>query len=110
MLPEGFEHLEHLVDRWAGETIQDRWMTRSEASYRDIQKFYDEMLPAADAALRHVEGFPITELPPAEGMLFRLLLSLSHAAMAIEVHGQARAPHSPWPHGIRVARAPAPFA
>jgi hypothetical protein len=110
MLPAGFEELERFVGRWDRMTIQQRWDNRSEASMQDIREFYEAATPLADAALAHVEKYPLNDLPPPEAALFRLLLSLSHASMAIEVHGQERAPNSPWPHGIRVVSAPAPFA
>lgn len=108
-LPSGFEPLEKFVAYWAGETTQIRWDRRSAASMDEIKCFYDAMLEHADAALSHLQPRPLDELDAEEGRLLRLLLSLASCAIAVELHGQPRAPFSPYPHGIRVLQGSAPF-
>jgi hypothetical protein len=110
LLPAGFEDLEPLVDYWAGADGQTRWDRRARAEMADIKAFYDQMVPRADAALAHLQPFPLDAMPEPEARLFRLVLSLAQAAMAVELHGQPRAPHSPYPHGIRLVEGPRPFA
>jgi hypothetical protein len=67
------------------------------------------MLEHADAAIAYLDGRPIDGLDAEEGRLLCLLLSLASCAIAVELHGQPRAPLSPYPHGIRVLRGGAPF-
>jgi len=110
LLPAGFEDLQRFLPRWAGETPQERWDARAAAPMDDIRAFYDAMIERAEAALEHLKSFSLTAMPAPESRLFRLLLSLAQAAMAVELHGQPRAPFSPYPHKIRVARGPLPFA
>jgi len=109
-LPAGFEDLAPLVDYWAGEDCQTRWDRRACAGMADIASFYDQMLPRAEAALTHIQAFPLDAMPAPEARLYRLVLSLAQAAMAVELHGQPRAPNSPYPHGIRIEIGPRPFA
>jgi hypothetical protein len=108
-LPSGFEDLEPLVGYWSGVDVQERWDRRARASMEDISAFYHAMLPRAEAALAYLQPKPLDGLNDADSRLYRLVLSLAHAAMAVELHGQPRAAFSPFPHAIRVTRGPAPF-
>ena len=107
-LPPGFDELGDFVDYWAGETNDIRWDRRSKAAMPDIQRFYDAMLPRADEALTYLEQFPLAEMPADATRLFRLVLSLAHASMAVEMHHQPRARFSPFPHGMQIGRGPWP--
>lgn len=108
-LPGAFEDLEPLTAYWAGENVQTRWDRRASAEMADIRSFYDTMLPRAEDALAYLQPKPLEDLDDADACLYRLVLSLAHAAMAVELHGQPRAPFSPFPHAIRVTRGPTPF-
>ncbi|WP_231639049.1 hypothetical protein [Sphingomonas profundi] len=110
LLPQGFEDLEPLVEYWAGEDGQIRWDRRAQAEMASITAFYNQMVSRADAALAYLMPFDLNAFPGPEARLYRLVLSLAHAAMAVELHGQPRAPHSPYPHGIRLVQGPQPFA
>lgn len=107
-LPPGFEDLEPYAAYWAGETNDIRWHRRSRAAMADIQQFYQAMLPRAEDAFGHLQQFPLDDMPEDAARLFRLLLSLPHAAMAVEFHGQPRAVGSPFPHGMSIGRGPWP--
>ncbi len=109
LLPAGFEELEPLVEYWSGEDVQTRWDRRARASMDDIRGFYNMMLPRAETALAYLQPKPLDGLTAADSRLYRLVLSLAHAAMAVELHGQPRAAFSPFPHAIRVTRGPTPF-
>lgn len=108
-LPGEFKDLEPLTEYWAGEDVQTRWDRRARADMADIRSFYDAMLPRADEALAYLQPKPLDSLCDEDARLYRMVLSLAHAAMAVELHGQSRAPFSPFPHAIRVTRGPAPF-
>lgn len=107
-LPPGFDELEPFVAYWAGETNDIRWDRRARSSMPEIQQFYDAMLARADDAMTYLDQFPLDAMPEEASRLFRLLLSLAHASMAVEVHHQPRAAFSPFPHGMRVERGPWP--
>ena len=109
-LPEGFQDLMEFVPDWVGESGQARWDIRAAKSMHEIQHFYDRVLSRADAILAHVEQFPLKALPPQTLRLYQLLLALAQAAMAVELHGQPRAHHSPYPHGVRLLRGLQPVA
>lgn len=109
VLPKGFEHLSEFLDYWCVETSQERWIRRCEASMESLRRFYDVMLENAENALTHLDDFSLDQLPEAEKNLFLLLLALTNVSMAVELHGQPRAPHSPWPHGIKVLKGAAPY-
>ena len=101
-LPAGFEALEPFVAHWAVPGQNERRHQRSEASFEEIRVFYDAVLPRADEAMEYLSAFPLREMPGPEKRLMQLVLSLAQASMAIEVHGSARVPKSPWPNSIRV--------
>lgn len=109
-LPEGFADLEPYVAYWAGEDVATRWDRRARADMPRIQAFYAVMVARADAALAYLQPRDIATLDGADARLFRLVLSLATVAMAVELHGQPRAPYSPFPHAITIVRGPRPFA
>jgi hypothetical protein len=108
-LPPAFKELERFRAYWDVRTSNERWARRSEASMEDIVDFYDTIFPIADDVLAYVEQYPLDDLPEDAASLLRLLLAMTQAAMAVEVHGQPRVPHSPYPHDIRLTSGMAPF-
>lgn len=108
-LPAGFEELAPFVAYWVVPTSQERIARRSEASMHDIRQFYDAMMARGEELLAFFDRYPLDDLPADAATLYQLLLALAHAAMAVEVHRQPRAPNSPYPNGIRIVRTPQPF-
>ena len=109
LLPAGFEALEPFLTQWGGETSTARMEARSAASMAEIRAFYDVAIDHAEAALAYLEGFPMDELPEDAARLFRLMLGLVQASMAVEIHGQPRVPGAPWPHGVKIVQGLHPF-
>ncbi|MGC4251012.1 MAG: hypothetical protein QM605_05935 [Sphingobium sp.] len=101
-LPPGFEEFEEFVDYWDVPTSHERWMRRCAAPYDEIVRFYEAMSARMEEATVHVEQYPLNEMPDDTARLFRLLLALMQAAIAVELHQQPRVPHSPWPHSLRI--------
>ena len=101
-LPAGFEELEPFVDDWDLPTSHERWIQRNAAPYPEILRFYQAMFARADEATTLVERHPLHELPEDVARLFRLLLALTHAAIAVELHQASHAPWSPVQHGLRL--------
>lgn len=107
-LPTAFADLEPLAELWALPTFDARMQRRAAASMEDIRVLYDAVQPRADAALAHLEAYPLNALPPAETRLMHLLFALAQAAMAVEMHGVPKVPHAPLPIPLRVLRESAP--
>jgi hypothetical protein len=108
-LPTGFEDLEPFVGSWCLPGTQERHERRERASMEDIRLFYDAMLAKAPAAITFLDGKPFDSLADDERRLMHLLLALAHVAVPVEVHGQPRAPHTPYPHRVRLSDAPRYF-
>jgi hypothetical protein len=94
-LPAGFEELEPFLDQWCLKGTQERHAHRENASMEDIRRFYDAMLAKAPAAIAFLDGKPFD--------------GLTDVAVAVEVHGQPRAPHTPYPHRVRLTQPPRYF-
>jgi hypothetical protein len=108
-MPAGFEDLEPFVDQWCLQETQQRHACRETASMEDIRQFYDAMLAKAPAAIAFLDGKAFDGLADDERRLMYLLLALGHVAVAVEVHGQPRAPHTPYPHRVRLTQPPRHF-
>lgn len=103
-LPPAFADLEALAQVWALPDFDARMQRRAAASMDDIRTLYEAVQPRAEAALVHLESFPLDALPAAETRLMHLLFALTQAAMAVEMHGAPKVPHAPLPIPVRVLR------
>jgi hypothetical protein len=103
-LPPGFEDLEPFVADWDYPDFNERRAHRGGADMAEIRRFYDAMVPRAAAALDLIDTHPFEAMPDDVARLYRLVLALSHASMAVEVHGVARAPYAPYPDQLSVTR------
>jgi hypothetical protein len=101
-LPQGFDDLEQFVDRWSAATSHERWQLRCETPYPEIVRFYEAMLARAEEATTYLERFPLAQQPGDAACLMRLLLAMTQAAVAVELHQAARVAHSPWPHQLQI--------
>lgn len=108
-LPAGFESLEPFVQYWAVPGVQERRERREAASMEEITEFYDAMLAKAESAIKLLEGHDLSTLEGPDLRLMQLVLALAHASMATELHGQPRAPHTPYPHNVRLVKGPPLF-
>eukprot|EP01136_Pigoraptor_vietnamica_P037662 Opistho-1_new@105939 len=109
LLPTGFEDLEAFVGYWVRDTNDERWQQRSRAAMDDIRRFYDQMLARAEDAIEYLDPFPLDRMPAEAERLFKLLLALAQAAMAVEMHGQPRARHAQIRSDLHVTQGPWPF-
>jgi hypothetical protein len=101
-LPKGFESLEPFVEHWDVPTSHERWNRRASTPYPDIERFYAAMFARAEEATAYVEQFSLDAMPEDAARLFRLVLALNHASIAVELHQASRVPHSPFPHSLRL--------
>ncbi|GAC1619675.1 MAG: hypothetical protein NVS9B10_00620 [Nevskia sp.] len=107
-LPPGFEALEAFVPYWVLDTNDQRRAARSTAEMDDIQRFYDAIVARAEDGIVHCEQFKLGQMPAATERLFKLLLAMNHAAIAVEMHGEPRAFDSTWPSAVRISEGPWP--
>ncbi len=108
-LPRGFEALEPFVAQWCCDTSEKRMQVRCEADMGEIRSFYNSMLEHADEAFDLIERYPLGDMPEDVARLAKLLLGLAQASVAVEIHGQPRAPDTPYPNSIRLVRSTSPF-
>lgn len=102
VLPEAFMDLAPFVAYWAVAGQNERRYQRSDTTMAEIKRFYDAMYPRADAAMSYLDAFPLRDMPGPEARLMRLVLSLAQASIAVEIHGEARVPRSPWPNTVKI--------
>lgn len=94
-LPQQFSQLEHLVSEWAIEDGHERYLKRTNSSMEQIQAFYDEVFPHADAAVAYLDQFDYEKPLPAEAANLRnLLYSLITISLAVELWKQPRVKNS----------------
>ena len=101
-LPEPFRELESFANAWALPTSDLRLHKRMNSSMREIQSFYDAMLPIIERALAHLDEFDLESMPAAETRLYHLVLACAEAALAVEVYHAPRLPLAPSESRFRV--------
>jgi hypothetical protein len=92
-LPAGFGALESFGG-WILATEPERYAKRLASSMAEMQAFYDAAFPLLDAAMTHLDEFPLHELPEPERNLFHLMQSLIMVSFPVEVWKQPRVPDS----------------
>jgi hypothetical protein len=92
-LPAGFGALEPFSD-WILATQEERYAKRLASSMSQMQAFYDAVFPELDRALKHLDQFPLDELPEPETGLLNLMKSLVMVSFPVEVWKQPKVPDS----------------
>ena len=106
-LPAGFQALEPFVARWSVATTSGRSALRSTSTPSERAAFYDAAAPLLPAALTYLDGRPLSSFDEAEQCLMRLMLSLVHVSLAIEIQGDVEEKHRELRERMRVTRSPA---
>jgi hypothetical protein len=84
LLPVEFSGLEALIE-WSLPTERQRNAKRLSSSMNEIKRFYDTILPQAEAILAYLDRFPLDEMPDQDRHLLYLVLSLAEVANAVEL-------------------------
>jgi hypothetical protein len=92
LLPAGFSDLEPFVAAWCVDSEPERYAKRLSSTMDEIQAFYDAIFPRAEAAIGHLEQFPLDALPDDAARLLKLLYSLIVISFAVEIWRQPRIP------------------
>jgi len=103
-LPEGFEALQPYAGTWGKlDSQEERYLLRQHSSMAELKAFYDAAAPRLEEVFDHLDKFPMDKLPEPEALLYRTMLGLTEAAMAIEVFNQPCVPFAPFPHKMAIA-------
>ena len=94
-LPEQFSELAYLVPEWAIEDGHARYVKRVNSTMQELQSFYDQVFPHAEAGVAYLDTFDYQQPLPADAANLRnLLYSLITISLAIEYWKQPRVKHS----------------
>jgi hypothetical protein len=95
LLPAQFADLAHLVPEWAIEDGHARYVKRVNSTMQELQAFYDQVFPRAEAAVEYINAFDYQQpLPEDAANLRNLLYSLITVSLAVELWKQPRVKHS----------------
>lgn len=106
LLPTGFEALAPFADRWAIDGSIARAARRGDADPADRTAFFAAAAPLLDAALAHLDRYPIDALPPAEQRLMDMMLTLAHVSLTEEILGDQEPAHARQRQHMRITRTP----
>jgi hypothetical protein len=93
VLPAEFADLEPFAG-WVLATEPERYARRLASSMEEMQRFYDAAFGRLEAALAHLDRYPLDDLPEPERALMHLLQSLVMVSFPVEVWKQPRVPDS----------------
>ena len=98
MLPGGFADLERFAATWCLPTQAERHGQRVSSEMRDLEDFYQTILPRMDAIAEYLNPMPLNELDTTARNLLNLSLSFIEVSLAVELF---HAPDDPrgLPHG-----------
>jgi hypothetical protein len=103
-LPESFDDLSPFVSEWGNlETQDERYRQRQRLSMDRLNAYYETVCPRLKAIFDHLDSFPYGPfLPPAEALLFRVVMAMSEVAQSVEVFGQPSVPWAPEDHSVPI--------
>ena len=93
-LPPAFADLEPFAPAWCLATEPERWERRLASTMPELEAFHAVAAPRMEAALDHLDGFPLAALPPAERNLQMLVHSFVMVSFPVEVWRQVRPLHA----------------
>jgi len=92
LLPSAFADLERFVAAWCLDSEPERYAKRLASTMDEIQEFYDAIMPRTEEVIRHLEKFPLDDLPADAHRLLKLLYSLILISFPVEIWRQPNIP------------------
>ena len=92
LLPAEFADLEPFVAGWCLDSEPERYAKRLGSTMKEIQGFYDAVMPRAEDAMKYLEKLPLDDLPEDAWRLLKLLYSLIVMSFAVEIWKQPYIP------------------
>lgn len=93
-LPSGFAALEPFAEHWSSPTLSGRDTSRLVSSADQRFSFYRVAKEEAERALDYLDRKRLSEFDDADNTLMRLMQSLIHVALAVEIQGDAEKIHA----------------
>lgn len=93
-LPEQFADLEVFVDAWDLPGTNERYAARLAASMPEMTRFFDAILPRAEAIKGYLDGKDLGSLNDEDQRLGRLMFAFAIVAGAVEIYRQPMVPDS----------------
>jgi hypothetical protein len=87
--PPGFEDLEPFSG-WSLPTERERALKRFHGDQAEMERLYEAVHERLAEIVKHLDQYPLTELPEDSARLMLLMLSLAEVAPAIEFYKQPR--------------------
>ncbi len=87
-LPQQFQELNSLVEKWALTRESERNARRRSSTMEEIQRFYDALLPRMDEIIDYLNQYPLEQLPEDAKWLFHLALSFMEVSPSVELFGE----------------------
>ena len=84
LLPQSFSELEPYCDKWLAETEKARNQIRTTSTLKENVEFYDAVMPRFEEMLKHLDNFPVSDLPAAEENLLKLIYGFVEASCPAE--------------------------
>jgi hypothetical protein len=84
-LPEGFDKLAPFVADWALPDERARFLKLHASTFEELRAFYEAMLPQLEAALQHLEQYPVDDLPPEAKTLYHLAITFAETAHPLDL-------------------------
>jgi len=104
-LPPGFAALEPFVSAWAIAGANDRLRARLSSREADRVAFFDVAKDLLAPALGYLDKKPLAGLNDQDQRLLRLLLSMAHIALAVEIQGDDEPMHAEGARYLTITRA-----
>jgi|SRR5262245_10486391 len=92
LLPPEFSDLEPFAKAWCIDNEPERYAKRLASTMDELQAFYQAVFPRAEAAMVHLEKFPLANLPDDALRLLQLLYSLILVSFPVEIWRQPYIP------------------
>ena len=103
-LPQGFEALEPFVGCWAAPTLSGRDTCRLDSTEAERVAFYSAAKGLMPAAMDYLDSKALAEFDARDERLMNLMLSLVHAALAVEAQGDGEPEHARGGRGMPITR------
>jgi hypothetical protein len=101
-LPQRFQWLEPFAAEWGElKTPGERYLKRQSSTMGELKAFHAAAARRLDEIFDHLDSFPMDhDLPEPEARLYRTVLGLAEVMQAVEIYGQPRIKHVPYPHKL----------
>jgi len=107
LLPPGFEALEPFAEAWALAGAANRAERRTQSNEVERVAFYNAAKDVLPAALDYLDRKAVSGFDETEDRLMKLLLSLCHVALAVELQGDDEPKHAQSRRRLKITRASA---